>query len=1128
MDTSSRHYGKVLTVLATLVIVMITWPSSTAHGQGPQPGADMVRFLEQRANEPGRFSQHALAIPSKSIASSPRGLYWQTQVAVRTGDNPIQYYSMALDTSGRPHLSYYVFNYYAAQDDLWYAYWDGAAWQSQLVDGTGNVGDGSSIAIDAASHPHISYCDYTNRALKYAYYDGSNWQIQVVEVNSYGVSPPTSLVLDAEERPHIVYPAGAQTKYAYRDGSTWHIEEIDGRGYAPTANSLALDSKGKPHTSYYYMDNSYRNWARYAYWNGSAWVTQTLGTASDMDGSTALVVDTEDHPHIIYNTTDNTLVHTYYDGVAWRFENTFRVSAGQMPFPLTTDAGSRLHFCYVANEDVWHAYNSDLGWQSQPIDGSNNNGCAIAIGPDGLARVAYTPFSGYGLNYATHLTNAGSWSKLVFASYRDRQAEIYTTDGYGTSPTRLTDHSKSDSTPEFNRDAGQVAFVSNRDGNPEIYKMNADGSGQTRLTATGAGELLPTWSPDSSKIAFYTDRDGDYEIYVMGADGSSQTRLTFDPAWDGHPTWSPDGSQLAFVSKRSGQYELWTMNADGSNQQQLSAGLNYAAYPDWSPDGTQIAFNDDFNADGWYDLAIINTDGTGLRHPLGSSPALYDDLAPSWAPDGTSVAFARVQWINYQGDWYWVDAYVHAMNVNKGISYVLGDADTDWWPDWQSTDTAAPASWVGSIPTWSGTAFSVRWSGNDSGGSHLHAYDVQYRDGITGVWTDWLLGTTKTSAVFSGQEGHTYFFRSRARDFAFNVGSYPAGNGDAFTTVDTVPPTSAASSPPTASTLRFQVIWSGHDSVSGIMSYDVQVRDGVLGVWSDWLSATTANSAFFNGELGHSYYFRSRARDRAGNVETFPGGDGDSFTKTPDYQASGQVTNNRHQAIFNATVGTQPPALNVARTDGQGNYTLYFSSTGTYTLTVNHVDFGTLPPRYGIVVSGSVAGPDFVMPPANDVLVNGGWESGDLTGWHIGAGVTPTIDTAAAHTGHYGIRLDASGGTLGFWSYVTQSVSIPITWSQPTLSWLYRVTRESGDNEFLVVISGDSTVLTQSVAMQATSDWAHAWYDLSAFIGQTVTMQFGFQTQTGTQQIYLDEISLGEYKVGVLSTYLPLITRNHP
>ena len=75
------------------------------------------------------------------------------------------YTSLALDSAGHPHISYYD----SEHGDLKYAYTDGLAWYTQVVDTAGDVGWYTSIEVDSLSLPHISYYDATNGDLKYAH-----------------------------------------------------------------------------------------------------------------------------------------------------------------------------------------------------------------------------------------------------------------------------------------------------------------------------------------------------------------------------------------------------------------------------------------------------------------------------------------------------------------------------------------------------------------------------------------------------------------------------------------------------------------------------------------------------------------------------------------------------------------------------------------------------------------------------------------------------------------------------------------------------------------------------------------------------------------------------------------------
>ena len=88
-------------------------------------------------------------------------------------------------------------------------------------------------------------------------------------------------------------------------------------------------------------------------------------------------------------------------------------------------------------------------------------------------------------------------------------------------------------------------------------------------------------------------------------------------------------------------------------------------------------------------------------------------------------------------------------------------------------DTTPPSSSASSPATTGSTSFLVSWSGSDAH-SGVANYDVQSKDiSAGGSWTTWKSAIASTSATFTGQGGHIYQFRSRARDNAGNVEAYP-------------------------------------------------------------------------------------------------------------------------------------------------------------------------------------------------------------------------------------------------------------------------------------------------------------------------------------------------------------------
>jgi hypothetical protein len=161
--------------------------------------------------------------------------------------------SLALDTQERPRISYLAG---WPISDLMYAWYDGAQWQHETIDSQGSVGLYTSLALDSQDYPHISYYDSSAYALKYARHDGMAWHFEVVDaghVGQEGIGKYTSLVLDAADRPHISYfdDAHNELRYAYFDGTRWLTETVDTGDYLTGAyTSLALDAQGRPHISY--------------------------------------------------------------------------------------------------------------------------------------------------------------------------------------------------------------------------------------------------------------------------------------------------------------------------------------------------------------------------------------------------------------------------------------------------------------------------------------------------------------------------------------------------------------------------------------------------------------------------------------------------------------------------------------------------------------------------------------------------------------------------------------------------------------------------------------------------------------------------------------------------------------
>ena len=139
----------------------------------------------------------------------------------------------------------------------------------------------------------------------------------------------------------------------------------------------------------------------------------------------------------------------------------------------------------------------------------------------------------------------------------------------------------------------------------------------------------------------------------------------------------------------------------------------------------------------------------------------------------------------------------------------------------------------------------------------------------------------------------------------------PSAWSSRFFLVDTAPPTSSvAPLSPTMESNYFVVHWSGTDALSGLVDYDVQVRDGMAITWTDWLTGVTTGEAYFLGEMGQTYYFQSRARDSVGNQEAYPGGDGDTYTTVTLCVPDGYEEDDGPASASPLTVGGPPATHN--------------------------------------------------------------------------------------------------------------------------------------------------------------------------------------------------------------------------
>jgi Tol biopolymer transport system component len=228
-----------------------------------------------------------------------------------------------------------------------------------------------------------------------------------------------------------------------------------------------------------------------------------------------------------------------------------------------------------------------------------------------------------------------AWSpdgRVVFASYRTGNADLWITDTDGSNVRQLTHGEGRNGYPSVSPDGRTIVFVSTRTGTESIWKMNIDGGNPVQLTRGGV-ELLPKITPDGKDVVYGSAvRQGIFKIPLTGGEPVQLIRDTaFGPSVSpngkllavakldafaehleifplaGGPSigrfdvpvlgmagsrfsWTRDSKGLMFLDSHDGVDNLWLQPLAGGKPRQLT---NFSSdriyYFDWSADGKKLA-----------------------------------------------------------------------------------------------------------------------------------------------------------------------------------------------------------------------------------------------------------------------------------------------------------------------------------------------------------------------------------------------------------------------------------------------------------------------------------------------------------------------------------------------------------
>jgi TolB protein len=254
----------------------------------------------------------------------------------------------------------------------------------------------------------------------------------------------------------------------------------------------------------------------------------------------------------------------------------------------------------------------------------------------------------------TFTTRSFPNNRIVFASSRDGNFNIYSADTLGNDVVRLTNSTGRAWWPRLSPRMEKIAYSSDAFVQPHIFTINRDGTGESRITTQSVAGYNNygvgfCYSPDGGQL-LYSHND---KLYRIDAGGYNLTQIATAPA-NRHfreCDWTSVGNKILVltIGQNSFDAEMYIMNADGSNMTLFVGNLpGTVESPSFSVDGNSILFTRDVSgyeaADGRqlnahvFRMRIDRTDSIDLST---NKPDGTNDTNPRFSPDGSRIIFAN-------------------------------------------------------------------------------------------------------------------------------------------------------------------------------------------------------------------------------------------------------------------------------------------------------------------------------------------------------------------------------------------------------------------------------------------------------------------------------------------------------
>ncbi len=416
-------------------------------------------------------------------------------------------------------------------------------WVIETVDGIGGPGVGTSLALDEAGCPHISYGHEAEHSLKYAFRETAGWHIETADSLT---GHDSSLDLDAGV-PHISYGVlWDYLRHACRENGIWSADTISTRPMSGVWHSLVMDQFENPHVCYYWWGDPHSHLV-YASLDSNGWHSEWVigSTSYSYLPGISLAVDGADcRPHVSYcDCYYGRLMYAYKDESGWHVQEV----EGQGGFTwwsrssLAINRLGKPHIGYYApgGADLRYAHKAPGGWQIVVVDTVGDVGQYVALAlsnagfpcisyydvTEGDLKYAYEDPCGWHVEVVDSVGDVGRWCSLALDE--TGRPHISYCDG--------TNH--------------QLKYAKGRP-----TWMYLSGSVQ-------AGELKLTWNPWPGAVAYWVYGAANQTYFTPGpAPGYEHRLVVLSPLFH---TWSsPNG-----IGDRTDNWTYMVLAVDAADQE---------------------------------------------------------------------------------------------------------------------------------------------------------------------------------------------------------------------------------------------------------------------------------------------------------------------------------------------------------------------------------------------------------------------------------------------------------------------------------------------------------------------------------------------------------------------------------